>query len=480
MKDKNRSPKPRDPRVFRSGLYAAALTAVAVVLAILVNLVVRAIPSKYTEFDLTESGLYTLSEGSAEIAGALEQDVTIYYLCETGSEDAIIQKLLEQYADTSAHITWELKDPAIYPTFATQYGAETAENGSLIVVCGDDSVVLDAADLYEYDYSDYYYTGTYSVTFDGENKITSALYRLTSGEQGHAYYTTNHGELALTDTLTETLKNQNIAVAALDLLSSEIPADCDVLIINTPSSDLTSAGSLVDEVGMLRTYLANGGKLLVTTDAYYDLPNLDALLAEFGLERTKGLVIEGDADHYLNGYPYYLLPNYASTIESGVLDNVDTDRRVLLQMGQGITINETEDVTAEALLTSSDESYSKAAGYDMTSTDKEDGDLDGPFALAVWAENTSTGAQVIWVNCGNMDNEMVYQSVPGNATFLQACAASLAGQEDATLIESKALEAEPITVSGSMSAGLGLVFIIILPAALLAVGAVVVVLRRRK
>ena len=121
-----------------------------------------------------------------------------------------------------------------------------------------------------------------------------------------------------------------------------------------------------------------------------------------------------------------------------------------------------------------------AAGYEMTTAEQEDGDPDGPFALAAYASNNSTGAEVIWVNCGNMDNEAVYQTVPGNVTFLQGCAASLAGQEGTTLVESKALEAAPITISGHTAAVLGLVFVLILPAAVLAVGAVVVLLRRRK
>ncbi len=116
----------------------------------------------------------------------------------------------------------------------------------------------------------------------------------------------------------------------------------------------------------------------------------------------------------------------------------------------------------------------------MTTAEQEDGDPDGPFALAAYASDNSTGAEVIWVNCGNMDNEAVYQTVPGNVTFLQGCAASLAGQEGTTLVESKALEAAPITISGHTAAVLGLVFVLILPAAVLAVGAVVVLLRRRK
>lgn len=336
-------------RVFCSGLYSAAITVAVLVLAVLVNLLVRALPAKYTTFDLSEAGLYTLSDSSAQVAQGLTQDVTIYYLCETGNEDQIISKLLDKYASESSHITWEIKDPAIYPTFAAQYGAQDAASGSLILVSGEQSVVLDASDLYDYDYSDYYTTGSYRVTFSGESKITSAIYRLTSGEQKHAYYTTNHGEQALTDTLTDALENQNLSLTALDLLSSgSVPEDCDLLIINVPAQDFASAGALVDEMSLLRSYLSAGGKVLLTTDTYYNTPNLDAVMAEFGLTRAEGLVVDGDSGHFMNGYPYYLLPDYTSPTETTALEGVDTSRHVLLQMAQGITLTETENVTAES------------------------------------------------------------------------------------------------------------------------------------
>ena len=470
-----------DGRVFRSGVYSTALAAAVVVLAVLLNLIVRAVPSRCTTFDLSESGLYTLSDSSRQVADALTQDVTIYYVAETGGEDQIISKLLDRYAAESSHITWELKDPAIYPTFASQYGAQDLTSGGLILVSGDQSRVLDASDLYDYDYSDYASTGSATVTFDGENEITSAIYQLTSGESRHVYYTTNHGEQALTDTLTGALEGQNLSVTALDLLSGTIPEDCDLLIVNDPAQDFSGAGSMVDELGQLRTYLNGGGRILVMTDSYYNTPNLDSLLAEFGLTRTEGLVAEGDSDHALTGYPpLYLLPDYASATESTALDGISTSRRVLLQMAQGITLNETENVVSEALLVTSDEAYSKAAGYEMTTTEKESGDAEGPFTLAAYARNQDTEAEVIWINCGNMDNEGIYQVIPGNVTFLQGCAASLAGQEDAILIDSKALEAAPLTVSNTLVSVLGLGFVFVLPAALLAAGAVVVILRRRK
>ena len=467
-----------DGKVFRSGLYSAAITAAVIAAVVLLNLLVRAIPSKYTEFDLSEAGLYTLGDSSKQVARELSQDVTIYYLCETGNEDQIISKLLDKYAAESSHITWELKDPAVYPTFAAQYGAQEASSGSVILVSGDQNVVLDASDLYDYDYSDYYTTGTYSVTFAGENEITSAIYRLTSGEHKHAYYTTNHGEQTLTDSLTDALDAQNIDAQPLDLLTSTIPEDCDLLIINAPTTDFSAGDGLVDEISQLQDYLAAGGKLLLTSSVYAQTPQLDAVLAQFGLARAEGMVVEGDSSKALYNSAWSLLPDYGTPTESTALNGVNTSTHVMLSVAQGITVTEIEDVTAEPLLNSSSSAYAKADIDDLTTMEREDGDADGPFALAVWARNEDTGAEVLWIGCPNMDNEQLYQSMPGNLTFLQGCAASLVGQD--ILVDTKALEAEPITVAGSTAAALGLTFVFVLPAAVLIAGAVVVLLRRRR
>ena len=477
MKPKKKAGRPDGGRIFRSGVYSTAILAAAVVLAVLVNLVVQAIPVRYTEFDLSEGGLYTLGGTSAQLAGSLEQDVTIYYLCETGSEDAIITGLLDQYAAAGSHIRWQQIDPAVYPTFAARYGAETVSTGSLILDAGERSAVLDAADFYVYDYTDYY---TYSVRFDGEQQITSALYRLTSGEASRAYYTTGHGEKSLSSTLVDALAAQNIETEPLSLLSGPVPEDCALLIIHCPATDFAGPEGAVDEIGFLQAYLDGGGKVLLTTDAYYSTPRLDAVMAGFGLARVDGLVVEGDANHSLYGYSYYLLPDYAASSGSTALDGLDLTAPVLLQMAQGIAITPTDGIAAGPLLTTSDAAYSKAAGYDMTTADREEGDLDGQSDLAVRAESGSTAGQAIRIGCPNMHDELLYQSIPGNCDFLVGCAASLTGQSSGILIESKALEADQLVIPARTAAAVGLVFLALVPAGLLVAGAVVTIRRRRR
>ena len=244
-----------------------------------------------------------------------------------------------------------------------------------------------------------------------------------------------------------------------------------------PPRILPSDG-LVDEISQLQTYLENGGRVLLTTNGYDETPNLDAVMAQFGLAREAGLVVEGDSNHALYGYPYSLFPDYGTTDESTALDGVNRSTHVMLSVAQGITVTETDGVTAESLLNTSEDAYSKLNFDTSSTTDKENGDTDGPFSLAVWARNETTGAEVIWIGCPNMDNEQLYQFIPGNLTFLQGCAASMVGQD--ILIDTKALEASPITISASTATTLGLVFVFVLPAAVLIAGAVVVLLRRRK
>ncbi len=472
----NKNAASQKGRVFRSGLLSTAMLAAVLVLAVLLNLLVRAIPTKYTEFDLSEAKMYTLSDSTKALVEGLEKDVHIYYLCETGSEDTIITKLLDHYAAESGHLSWEQKDPTLYPTFAAKYGAENVSSGSLIVTCGENSTVLDAADLYEYDYTDYYTTGSASVTFGGEKQITSAIYKLTAAGQSHAYYTTNHGEQTLTDSLTDALDAQNIDAQPLDLLTSTIPEDCDLLIINAPTTDFSAGDGLVDEISQLQNYLAAGGKLLLTSSVYAQTPQLDAVLAQFGLARAEGMVVEGDSGKALYNSAWSLLPDYGTPTESTALNGVNTSTHVMLSVAQGITVTETEDVTAEPLLNSSSSAYAKADINDLTTMERTA--TRWPLALAVGHGTRIPAPEVLWIGCPNMDNEQLYQSMPGNLTFLQGCAASLVGQD--ILVDTKALEAEPITVAGSTAAALGLTFVFVLPAAVLIAGAVVVLLRRRR
>ncbi|MCD8381345.1 MAG: GldG family protein [Clostridiales bacterium] len=147
-------------RTFRVGGYSVAAAAIVLAIAIMVNLFVNALPSSWTQLDTTASGIFSISSQTEQIVGGLEQDVTIYWVVQSGSEDTYLENLLGRYESLSDHISVVKKDPDVYPTFVTQYGMDGATNNDLIVECGDRYTTVSASDLYEYDYSSYYTTGT--------------------------------------------------------------------------------------------------------------------------------------------------------------------------------------------------------------------------------------------------------------------------------------------------------------------------------
>lgn len=471
--------KVKNTKTFRIGAASSLLTIFAIVAVLLINLVVRAIPAQYTELDVSASRLFELSDTTLELLDGLDQDVTIYYLCQTGSENDIIVNMLNRYAGASSHVKWEQKDPAVYPTFANQYGAETASMGSTVVVCGDTYKVIDATDYYNYDY-DYNYGQFKATSLDAENQFSSAIQYVTSktGEFPKIYQLTGHGETSLYGSLTAAMNTQNMEVEELGLLSvSEIPEDADTIVINSPTVDYTEA-----DIAIVRDYLEQGGSLLVTTNARVSTPNLEALLAEYGMTGIEGLVVEGDSSHHMRGYAHYLMPTITST---DVTQDIAEGTYLMVPFARGIQLNnELENVKVTALLDTSDSAYNKAQGVNATTTEKEDGDTDGPFTLAAQSVKTlddDTQAKIIWINSGDMLAADADTMVSGaNGTFALGCVTWLTDAESTVLVGAKSLETEILVFTGGQIATMGLTFIVVIPLVILVAGAVVVIRRRAR
>lgn len=463
-------------RVMKNGAYAAILTAVVLVVVILINLVVGALPTKYTEFDISTSGLFTLSDTTLNMLHSLDKDVTAYYLGETGSEDDNILRMLDRYAGETSHFKWEQRDPVLYPTFAQQYNAQDASPSSVILVCGDNSTVVDYNDMYQADYSDYYTTGSYTYSFAAESALTSGIARVTNDSSYVMYQMTGHGETELDADFSDTLENANVTVESLNLLSSTaIPEDAAAVLINAPQVDYTP-----DNIELLRSYLDNGGALIVTTALDADTPNLDGLLADYGMTRQSGLLVETDPNYYAGNFgAAYLLPTMSvNDITSGVTDGM----MLFAPLSQGIlTAEDNEDITYISLMTTSSSSFAMQDYQNASTATPGDGDPTGSFKVGVAAESASTGARVVWISCGNFLMGDIDQLVAGgNAQLFGSVVNWINGEENAVVIDAKSMSAEYLTVPSTAVIGFGLLFVVVLPIACIVAGVVVFILRRRR
>ena len=440
---------------------------------ILLNLVLQALPTRYTAFDISTNSMFTLSETSKNMLHELDTDVTAYYLATSGQEDSNITRLLDRYADESSRFTWQQRDPVLYPTFVEQY--EGASTGCVVMTTAGQYTVVSYSDMYAVDMDAYYYYGSEEYTFDAENALTTAIGRVTRTVSYDLYELTGHGETALGSDFVETLNNAGVTVQELNLTTAgSIPEEAASLLINAPIADVTA-----EEAALLSDYLAGGGKLLVATDFTVETPNLDAVLAECGMTRQPGLLVETDADHYPYGYPQtYLLPNIEA---SEILAGMSSGMMVYTPIAQGIVTAEDSAYSFTPLLTTGDSAYSMENYATAETAAKSDTDPEGRFNVAVAAENSATGARVVWINCPNTLLSGMNQSVSGgNAQFLGCVVNWFNDQQTAAVISGKSMSAVGLSVPNAALVGLSLLFVFVLPIACLVAGVAVCLIRRRR
>ena len=462
-------------RTAKVGGYSVVLALIVLAILVAINVLFSVLPSKFTQFDISAAQLYSLTSDTKVVATNLDKDVTIYWITQAGQESTVLDKLLDRYQDLSDHITVIKKDPDIYPTFAQQYTDETVVNNSLVVECGDKSRYISYNDIYQVDTASYYTTGSVSQSFDGEGQITSAIDYVVSDELPKIYLLSGHGEGTLSDTFSDELTRSNYeTVADFSLLNvDEIPDDCDTLLINAPTSDISD-----EELTMLRDYVQGGGKLLVFSGPQKDaeLTNLDALLTDYDITVNNGVVVDNDREHYAFTAPYVLMPDIAS---SDITDPLtEESSHVIVPIAQGLTVGSNSSVTA--LLTTSDEAFSKAAGYAMMTYEKEDGDTDGPFTLAVSITDSNADGKIVWVSTDYLLDDMYNSYSSGaNLDFVMNSLSWMIGKNDAVSIRAKSLNNTYLTISSSSATVLKIVMIGVIPVCFLLLG-IDEVLRRRK
>ena len=222
----------------KGGSYSIAVTAIVLAILVAANVLVSALPTSATKYDITSTNLYSVTSSTKVVINALEKDVTIYWIVQADKEDDVIENLLGKYESLSSHITVIKKNPDAFPTFTSQYTSEDVPNNSLIVECGEKSRYISYNDIYLADVD--YTTYSYVYSFDGEGAITSAIDYVISDELPKVYMLEGHGEESLPDEFSTQIEKENMELESFSLLNSdEIPEDADALLIYAPQSDIS-------------------------------------------------------------------------------------------------------------------------------------------------------------------------------------------------------------------------------------------------
>lgn len=263
-------------RPVRYGAYTAALIVVAAAILVLLNLVSN---NHHYRWDFTESGRFTLTHQTAgilhDLPGPVEA-VVCYSPASPGSAEMrqrFIDLLTEYEYVSGGQLSHRELDPVRNPAEARDLdiGAETT-----VLLCQGRSTTVDQAT---------------------EEALTNGLLKVTRPSTLKACFITGHGGRDPVDQTQEgfglaaaALQRENLEVSTVSLIrDGGVPADCDVLILAGLQGDLLSG-----ETEMIRDFVDNGGGCLLLLDPPGNdrQPQLEALLAGFGLRAGRDLVVD--------------------------------------------------------------------------------------------------------------------------------------------------------------------------------------------
>lgn len=416
-----------------------------------------------------------MEETKTFLAGMTE-DATIYVLAEEDKGDADLQKTLERMEDQTGHVKVKYVSPSKNPNFYQQYTTQNPSSGSLIVEGAKRSTVVDYGDIYVYEMN--YSTYSYDVTgYDGEGQIISALAFVTSDDPPKFYEVGGHGELALEDKFVKAIEKENISREQLMLYSvDEIPEDAQGLILNAPTSDFSK-----EDVDKVISYLEKGGNaLIVTTLTDGEMTNFQGILDFYGIEDAGGTIVETDREYYYQN-PYYLVPMIKQSDVTAPLEN----GLVFAPFARGLLYDEEDTkIIYKPLLTTSDSAFSKSLVNESTGYEKEEGDIDGPFAIALEVEKSvaDDGISSACVVGGESLFTTVADDVaPGNNVKLFAgMISALADHESPVAVPVKSLMMTNLVFKAQTILVVSVLCVIVLPLAALVTGLVIWLRRRRK
>lgn len=365
-------------------LKETSLTLLLVVLILAVFLAINTIfkNANINPLDFTSEKIYSLSNESKDEISKIEQNVTLYFFGYTESETTVV--LGKQYALVNNKINVQLITTSERPDLASKYNIKSTDK--LVAVASSQRYkVIESSDMYTYDSST---EKTIDVT---EQKLTNAILDVTVVNKPQVYFLTGHGEYGISSqeemyTLAQYITNDVNDVNTLDLLSTEVPEKCDLLVIANPVKDFTDV-----ETEKILNYINNGGNIVWLQDPYINIQNYDTtnfvntnkILAQYGISFSKGIVCESNTDSMVSGYPDLIIPSLSYNT---IVKDIFTDGKLVIPDAGKISNASDEEleelnVTAEPFVKTTEDAYYKESFDSIKGMEKAESDEEGTFII---------------------------------------------------------------------------------------------------
>ena len=353
----------------RRGTLSLVLTILFIAAIVLLNIVLAAVTDKYPLYiDVTENSSYQLQSETRDYLKDISKPVDIYVLqketdFESGDSSNYkyyvqANKLLHAIENTSDNITLHYIDLTSEPTFTSPYPqVDWTKNHIALVTSGDLYRAVDLTDMFTYDQEKYYYYGTTVITKQNvEQAMMTAIMNVTAEEKTKVTVLTGQGEQEMT-AFTTLLENNAFEVEQVSLLNGSIADDSEFVIIYDPDVDIDESIYTT-----LTKWLDNDGKyghnlLYFPNDQHElkDYPNLNAILADYGMQMQYGYIYENDPNYVIPGDNHYLsIFDYGD--DAAFTDSL-RNKSIPVVMNLTMPVTITDETMATPLLLSSEKSF---------------------------------------------------------------------------------------------------------------------------
>ena len=470
----------------RSTRYGAG-AAVLVLLALGVVVIANALSVRHSaRWDLTENRRQSLSPQSIQVVRGLTEPVeAIAFFRSDTPGKRTAEDLLKLYASHSnGKLTWRMEDPDRSPGLSQRYGVDTY--GTVILERGGKAAaksekVLDA----------------------DEERLTNGLVKLTRDTKRVVYLLRGHGESDPASTerpgfsqAKEQMEKANYEVKELTLARDpKVPDDAAIVIVAGPKTD-----PLAPEMAALDAFIGRGGKVFFML-APFQADGLRKHLVRYGFEVGDDLVIE------LNpiGRAFGLGPEVpvVTQYEAHPITRDLGGLMTLFPLSRSVDVAKTpaKGTSVQPLARSSDQSWGETDKNALARGEvKADaGDKKGPLPVAAVATVDVAGAEttapapsaapaegpkkplrarIVVVGTANLASNQ-FLGAQGNRDFFLNVVSWLAEDESQISVRARDTKSAPIVLSPPQAELVLWVPFAVLPGAVILVGILAVVSRRR-
>lgn len=440
----------------RYGTNATVLTALFIVLVIVLNIAVGMLVEQFPslKIDLSSNNMFGIGQETKNAMAGLNQDVKIFLVQSSDSENVLYNEILNRYKELSPHIDYSYVNVTKDPSFLQKYSGQLNPVGSFVIESGERFEIVASSDVDGK-------TGRFETA---EGTLTNAILSVTSDKKQMIYFTAGHEEPDY-KTLKEIADQKFFDAETIDLRQN-LPQEASMLIIGGPKTDFTMA-----EIDAVDSFVKKGGSLQIYLDpsAPY-LSNLCEYIKEWGVEVKNEMVNEEDSSKVVKQYngfiPTLAKSSYSSNVTSSILCTPSFRLDILYSNTKG--------VTSEPVLTTSANGTATPAGSDQKSEPNT-------FNISVLTTRVLDDmSEVTMYVCGtplNLTSDYQRQYV-GNGQLASTVLSSTLKSDNLVDIPDKTANVKAVTMSTASVVSVA-VIIVILALGILILGIVIWIRRRR-